>query len=103
MIGREQFARMKPHAFLVNTARAGLVDESCLLDALENHKIGGAALDVFHEEPLGPDSPYLKMDNVTLTPHIAGTASNSDELTFDIMEHTLRHYFTTGQWLHVVN
>ena len=94
---------MKPHAFLVNTARAGLVDESCLLDALENHKIGGAALDVFHEEPLGPDSPYLKMDNVTLTPHIAGTASNSDELTFDIMEHTLRHYFTTGQWLHVVN
>ena len=103
MIGREQFARMKPHAFLINTARAGLVDESCLLDALENHKIGGAALDVFHEEPLGPDSPYLKMDNVTLTPHIAGTASNSDELTFDIMEHTLRHYFTTGQWLHVVN
>lgn len=103
MIGKEQFGLMKPHAFLINTARAGLIDEEYLVDALENHKIGGAALDVFHEEPLGPDSPYLKMDNVTLTPHIAGTASNSDELTFDIMEHTLRHYFETGQWLHVVN
>lgn len=103
MIGKEQFQVMKPHAFLINTARAGLVDEDCLLDALENHKIGGAALDVFHEEPLSPDSPYLKMDNVTLTPHIAGTASNSDELTFDIMEHALRHYFETGEWIHVVN
>lgn len=103
MIGKEQFAVMKPHAFLINTARAGLVDEPYLIDALENHKIGGAALDVFHQEPLGPDSPYLRMDNVTLTPHIAGTASNSDELTFDIMEHTLRHYFETGEWLHVVN
>ena len=103
MIGGEQFGLMKPHAFLINSARAGLVDEECLIDALKNHRIGGAALDVFHEEPLGPDSPYLKMDNVTLTPHIAGTASNSDELTFDIMEHTLRHYFETGEWMHVVN
>ena len=63
---------MKPTAYFINSARAGLVDYDALIDALENHRISGAALDVFYEEPLNPDSPFLKMDNVTLTPHFGG-------------------------------
>lgn len=64
---------MKPTAYLINTARAGLIDEVALVDALKGKKIGGAGLDVFNDEPLKDDSPFLTLDNVTLTTHIAGT------------------------------
>lgn len=102
MVGKRQIALMKPTAFLVNTARAGLIDNDALIEALSNHKIGGAALDVFDQEPLPPHSKLFALDNVTLTPHLSGTASNYDEISFAIMEDTLRHYFETGQWKNVV-
>ena len=63
---------MKPTAYLINAARAGLIDEPALVETLRTHAIAGAALDVFNDEPLRPDSPLLTLDNVTLTPHIAG-------------------------------
>jgi phosphoglycerate dehydrogenase-like enzyme len=63
-------AAMKPSAFLVNTSRAGLVDQAALLDALRNKRIGGAGLDVFETEPLPPEDPFRKLDNVILTPHL---------------------------------
>ena len=63
---------MKSTAYLVNTARAGIIDREALLDALLTHSIAGAALDVHHKEPLSPDDPFLRLDNVLLTPHIAG-------------------------------
>jgi D-3-phosphoglycerate dehydrogenase len=69
MIGSIQFERMKPSAFLINTARGGLVDEDALHDALINGKIAGAAMDVFVEEPLR-SGPLLELKNVVLTPHI---------------------------------
>lgn len=103
LIGAEQFALMKPTCFLINTARAGLVDEKSLMDALENHKIGGAGLDVFHQEPLPESHPLLKMENVTVTNHLAGHCSNIFEMTMDIMLATLEHYFETGEWVNVVN
>lgn len=73
LIGRDQLAIMKPTAVLVNTARSGLVDEAALIEALTERRIVGAALDVFDTEPLPPDHPVLKLDNVTICPHIAGS------------------------------
>lgn len=79
LIDREAFARMKPAAVLVNTARGPIIDEEALLCALENGLIAGACLDVFHEEPVPPDSPLLQLSNTILTPHIAyGTKEAKD-------------------------
>ncbi len=103
MIGAEQFALMKPTCYLINTARAGLVDEKSLLDALENKKIGGAGLDVFHSEPLPEDYPLFHMKNVTITPHLAGYCSDIFEITTGIVLDALEHYLTTGEWKNVVN
>jgi D-3-phosphoglycerate dehydrogenase len=67
----ERIARMKPGAILVNTARGALVDEAALLTALETGHISHAGLDVFHAEPLKPEHPLTRMDNVTLSAHAA--------------------------------
>jgi D-3-phosphoglycerate dehydrogenase len=68
-LGAAHIARMKPGVILVNTARAALVDEAALLDGLRNGPIHHAGLDVFHAEPLKPDHPLARMENVTLTAH----------------------------------
>ena len=72
MIGEEQLACMKPTAFLINTARAGAVDQEAMYRALKEKRIAGAALDVFSQEPLPADSPLRELDNVILTPHLGG-------------------------------
>ena len=71
-IDRERLALMRPSAFLINTARAGLVDRDALLAALRESRIAGAGLDVFHEEPIRGDDPLLGLPNVVMTPHNAG-------------------------------
>jgi D-3-phosphoglycerate dehydrogenase len=70
-LSAEHIARMKPGAILVNTARGALVDEAALIAALQSGHIRHAGLDVFYAEPLKPDHPLAKMDNVTLTSHAA--------------------------------
>jgi len=70
-LGPAQFAAMKSGVIFVNTARAGLVDEAAFIEALRTGRIRHAGLDVFHHEPLKPDSPLAHMDNVTLTAHAA--------------------------------
>jgi D-3-phosphoglycerate dehydrogenase len=70
-LGAAQFARMKPGVIFVNTARAGLVDEASFIDSLRGGRIRHAGLDVFHSEPLKPDNPLARMENVTLTAHAA--------------------------------
>jgi D-3-phosphoglycerate dehydrogenase / 2-oxoglutarate reductase len=72
LLGRERLALMKPSAFLINTARGGLVDRDALVDSLRAGRLRGAGLDVFHEEPIRADDPLLLLPNVVLTPHNAG-------------------------------
>jgi len=71
MIGERELKSMKRTAFLINTARGAVVDTDALVRALEERWIAGAGLDVFEEEPLPPDHPLAKLDNVVLTPHVA--------------------------------
>jgi D-3-phosphoglycerate dehydrogenase len=77
IVSAEVIAALPPHAVLVNTARSGLVDEPALIEALREHRIMGAAIDTFDTEPLPPDSPFLTLDNVTITSHLAGTTLDS--------------------------
>lgn len=71
-LGRRELGWMKRTALLVNTARGALIEREALLDALAQGKIAGAALDVFHDEPIKPGDPLLARDNVVLSPHNAG-------------------------------
>ena len=77
LIGKDVLKLMKPTSILINTARAGLIDEEALYEALKNKQIGGAALDVHSSEPLQESSKWLELDNVTLTTHIAGTTAEA--------------------------
>jgi phosphoglycerate dehydrogenase-like enzyme len=72
MIGAAELALMKPSAFIINTARGGIIDERALRDALGERRIAGAALDAFELEPLPADSELRNLDNVILTPHMIG-------------------------------
>jgi D-3-phosphoglycerate dehydrogenase len=74
MFGRTQFEKMKKTAYFINTARGILVDEDALYEALSSGKIAGAALDVMKVEPTDPASKLLKLPNIIVTPHIAGSS-----------------------------
>ncbi|HRW07137.1 MAG TPA: 2-hydroxyacid dehydrogenase [Caldilineaceae bacterium] len=93
MMGAEQFAQMKPGAFLINTARGPLVDYRALYDALAGGHLGGAALDTFAEEPPPADWPLLALDNVTVTPHIAGASREAARRGADIVARDLANFF----------
>jgi D-3-phosphoglycerate dehydrogenase len=79
LIGRSAFAKTRPGVLVVNAARGGIVDEAALLEALESGQCGGAALDVFEQEPPPPDHPLLRRDDVVLTPHL-GAATEQAQL-----------------------
>jgi D-3-phosphoglycerate dehydrogenase len=80
-------ARMKPSAYLINTARAPIVDQAALLKALQDGQIAGAGLDVFETEPLPTDHPYRKLDNVVITPHLGYVSEQNYRKYFpDIVE-----------------
>ncbi|MEM7045360.1 MAG: NAD(P)-dependent oxidoreductase, partial [Pseudomonadota bacterium] len=79
----ERLALMKPDAYLVNTARGGLVDEDALIDALRAGRIAGAGLDVVATEPLPGGSALCELDNVLLTPHCAGVSDKAVTLMLD--------------------
>ena len=76
LISTDEFAMMKEDTFIINCARGGIIDEDALFEALSNNKIGGAALDVFEEEP-PKDSKLLTLDNIVVTPHIAASTKEA--------------------------
>lgn len=77
MISYEELSFMKPTAYLINTSRGAVIDEDALYDALSQHKIAGAALDVLENEPVSSTHPLLKLNNVIYTPHIGGSTDES--------------------------
>ncbi len=81
LIDRAALSAMKPSAVLINVARGGVVVEADLIWALQNRVIHGAAMDVFETEPLPPDSPLLKLEGLTVTPHIAAISADNFEKT----------------------
>ncbi len=83
MIGWEQLAMMKPSAILINTSRGTVVNEAALIRVLREKKIAGAGVDVFEQEPPGPDNPLLNMDNVVATPHLGGIVQENWAVSVD--------------------
>ena len=103
LINQAAFKAMKPGAYLVNVGRGRLVDEGALIDALQTGQIAGAGLDVFEVEPLPADSPLWKLDNVILSPHIAGYTPEYDRRAIDLFTQNLRRYLTGRPLLNLVN
>jgi phosphoglycerate dehydrogenase-like enzyme len=103
MIGRRELELMRAPAYLINTARAAVVDEQALVDALRARAIAGAALDVFWEEPIPRDHPLLTLENVTLTPHVAGAADDVKEHHAAIVLEDLRRWQRGDRPLHLAN
>lgn len=94
---------MKKTAFLINIARGNVVDEEALIKALQSGHIAGAGLDVFAQEPLPPTSPLWKMENVILSPHIAGANENYNQRAADIFTQNLERYLAHKDLLNRVD
>ncbi len=94
LIGAPELAVMKPTAFLVNSARGPVIDEEALIEALREKRIAGAALDVFAEEPLAPESELWRLENVIVTPHISGGSPRVMERVVDLFCDNMRHYLS---------
>jgi phosphoglycerate dehydrogenase-like enzyme len=93
LVGAADLARMKPTAYLVNTARGPIVDEAALLEALKARKIAGAAVDVFSVEPLPVDHPFRKLDNILLTPHLGYVTEESFRSHYSQMVEGIEAWF----------
>lgn len=103
LIGDRELALLAPGAVIVNVARGALVDETALIDALESGHLGGAALDVFAEEPLPPDSPLWAMPNVIVSPHSASTSDRENGRITDLFCENLRRYLVGEPLLNVLD
>ncbi|MBR0714884.1 D-2-hydroxyacid dehydrogenase family protein [Bradyrhizobium liaoningense] len=93
LVDAADLARMKPSAYLVNTARGPIVDEAALLEALRARKIAGAGIDVFSVEPLPTDHPFRKLDNLVLTPHLGYATEDGLRTHYGQMVDTIDAWF----------
>jgi phosphoglycerate dehydrogenase-like enzyme len=103
LINRQRLALMKPEAYLINVSRGALVDEAALVEALRNNRIGGAALDVFDQEPLPAASPLWDLENVIITPHSAGSSSRMWERHYALFSENLRRFIASQPLMAVVD
>ena len=103
MFNREAFDRMQNHAILVNITRGGLMDETALMEALDNGSIGGAGLDVTPVEPLPDDHPLWNYENVVLTPHTAGASPLRMQRWVDLVCENLRRDLASEPLLSVID
>jgi len=92
LVGVEELAVVKPTAFLIDTSRGGVVDHAALVAALQERRLAGAALDVFPEEPLAPTSPFWRLPNVIITPHISGSSLYYNERAVALFAENLNRY-----------
>ena len=102
-ISKEQFELMKDTAYIVNCARGGIIDEDALYDALKNDKIGGAALDVYEDEPPAENSKLFELDNIVLTPHIAASTKEAQRDAAIIVADEIIDLFKGGTPKNVLN
>ena len=92
MMNRERFAQMKSSAIYINVGRGATTDTEALVEALMQGKIAGAGLDVFEQEPLPPEHPLWRMDNVIITPHTSGSTVYYNDRVLDIFLDNLTSY-----------
>ena len=103
MIGAPQLALMKPTAYLINTARAAIVDYAAAYTALRERRIAGAGLDVYEREPVQSNDPFLKLDNVVLTPHLAGASWDVPRHHSKTLMRDLACFFEGRRPVHLAN
>jgi phosphoglycerate dehydrogenase-like enzyme len=103
LMGREQFSMMKRTSYLINISRGKIVDQMALVEALKAGWIAGAGLDVCEEEPLPPESELWEMQNVVITPHIAGGSQRRHERMVSFFCENLRRYLNGEPLLNVVD
>ena len=100
---KEMFEQMKPGSYFVNVSRGQLVDEGALIDALNSGQLAGAALDVFSQEPLEPESPLWSQPNLIITPHISAYSPNMLNQVIDLFIENLKRYLNRQPLYNLVN
>jgi len=103
VISRRVLEALPPHAWLINVARGGLVDEGALIELLRAGRLGGAALDVFVEEPLAADSPLWTLPNSIVTPHVSGDAPDKWDVLTDLICENVRRWLAGEPLLNMVD
>ena len=103
LIDRDKLNLMKPHAYIINSARGGIIHEDDLVEAVADNRIAGAYLDVLEKEPVDINSPLLKYDAIKLSPHIAGLTVEAQSRTALLIAHEVDRVLTGGRSLFTVN
>lgn len=103
IVNKDWFSKMKPSAYVVNTARAAVVDQKDFIEALQNGVIGGAAIDVYWQEPIPANNPLLSMPNVVCSPHFAGLTQDVDGWSGRLIAEDVFAYIKGEPFKHIWN
>jgi len=103
LIGEKEIAQMKNSVYLINTSRGKIIDEKALIYALKDKRIAGAGLDVFEEEPLSPNSRLYDLENVIITPHVAGTMVDYFQKVAEIFKENLKRFLGRRKMISLVD